>query len=125
MERIQETFRISWQENKETKTIEDLDKKTKENVGFLVKIVEKIKKNFGIPAKKTRKPRTSMILTKQPRKLLDFLPRKFFLFLRFLAKIFAIIFDKVGKFLQDRGENPRNFSEFLAKKQENQDYLRS
>ena len=65
MERIQETFRISWQENKETKTIEDLDKKTKKNVGYLVKIVEKFKKKFGIPAKKTRKPRTSMILTKE------------------------------------------------------------
>ena len=45
--------------------------------------------------------------------------------MRFLAKIFAIIFDKVGKFLQDRGENPRNFSDFLARKQGNQDYRRS
>ena len=36
-------------------TIQDLDKKTKKIVGFLVKIVEKFKKNFGIPAKKTKK----------------------------------------------------------------------
>ena len=45
--------------------------------------------------------------------------------MRFLAKIFAIFFDEVGKFLQDQGENRRNFSDFLAGKQENQDYPRS
>ena len=45
--------------------------------------------------------------------------------MRFLAKIFAIIFDEIGNFFQDQGENPRNFSDFLARKQENQDYQRS
>ena len=72
METIQENFRNSWQENKKTKTMQDIDKKTKKNVGFIVKIVEKNKTNFGIPAKKTKKPRTSKILTREPRKKLDF-----------------------------------------------------
>ena len=45
--------------------------------------------------------------------------------MRFLAKIFAIIFDEVGNFFQDQGENPRIFSDFLARKQENKDYPRS
>ena len=78
METIQENFRKSCQENKKTKTIQDIDKKTKKNVGFIVKIVEKNKKSFEIPARKTRKPRTSKILTREARKMLDFLPRNFF-----------------------------------------------
>ena len=78
METIQENFWNSWQENKKTKTIQDIDKKTKKNVGFIVKIVAKNKTNFGNPAKKTRKPRTSKILTRERRKRLDFRPRKFF-----------------------------------------------
>ena len=78
METIQENFRKSWQENKKTKTIQDIDKKTKKNDVFIAKILEKNKKNFEIPASKTRKPRTSKIFTRETKKMLDFLPRNFY-----------------------------------------------
>ena len=52
------------------------------NQGKMLDFLSRLWKNprsiLGIPAKKTRKPRTSKILTKETRKLLDFLPRKFF-----------------------------------------------
>ena len=85
----------------------------------------KIHKKFGIPAKKAKKAYNIQDLDNRAKKIVGLFAKKVLGFLRFLAKIFANTFDEVGKFLRDRGESPEKFSEFLARKQENQDYPRS